>query len=133
MEVIAGGVMDFKVNNREKRMTADGIGEVMLDSACELYPVFDDDLIMDVEVIDDAVAERIDRAAFAIAKQRGLDPIDPDDGTQWAEYIIGEVSAPVVLAQVATAAGSEGPGVSVTAETVYVGGEALTTFTVRTT
>jgi hypothetical protein len=126
--------MDFKINNREKRLREGGIGEVMLDGSCDLYPIFDkddEDLIVDVEAIDDDFAERLDRAAFAMAKQRGLDPIDPDDGIQWAEHSIGEVSAPVILAQISSAVSAEGPGVSVSAETIRVGGEEFVSFTVK--
>jgi hypothetical protein len=126
--------MDFRINNREKRFSVDGAGEVMLDNSCELYPIFDeedDNLIVDVEVVDGETAELLDRAAFAMVKQRGMDPIDPNDGVQWAEYSIGEVSAPVILAQIASAVGAEGPGVKVDTGSVYMNGEQYASFTVK--
>jgi hypothetical protein len=126
--------MDLKVSRRERRYQPDGPVEVLVDNTCDLYPVFDpddEDLIVDVEFLDDDQAELLDRAMFAIVKQRGLDPLEPGDGIQWAEYAMGDVAAPTILQQVATAAGREGPGVQVVPETVYSGGTAYTAFHVN--
>jgi hypothetical protein len=65
---------------------------------------------------------------FALVKQRGMDPLEPEDGIQWAENIIGEVPAPVILQQINTAVGKEGPGVRVTPETVVKNGKPHTIF-----
>jgi hypothetical protein len=126
--------MDVKVSRREQRFQPDGPVEVLLDNTCDLYPVFDEsdeDLIVDVEFLDDDQAELLDRAMFASVKQRGLDPLDPDDGIQWAEYAIGDVAAPVILQQATTAVGKEGPGVRLTLDTVRVGGVDYTTFSLK--
>jgi hypothetical protein len=128
--------MDLKVSRRERRFQPDGPAEILMDNTCELYPVFaedDEDLIVDVEFLDDDRAELLDRAMFAVVKQRGLDPIEPQDGVQWAEYAMGDVAAPVILQQVATAVGREGPGVRATPDTVYAGGVAYTTFNIKLT
>jgi hypothetical protein len=125
--------MDLKVSRREKRFQQNGPVEVLMDNTCDLYPIFaedDENLIVDVEFLDDDRAELLDRAMFAVVKQRGLDPLDSDDGIQWAEYALGEVAAPVILQQIATAVGREGPGVRATPETVYSGGVAYTVFNV---
>jgi hypothetical protein len=126
--------VDFKVSRRERRFQPDGPVEVLMDNTCELYPIFDEndeDLIVDVEILDDDRTERLDRAMFAAVKQRGLDPLDPGDGVQWAEHAMGEVAAPVILQQVGAAVGREGPGVHVAPDTVYVGDVAYTTFTIK--
>jgi hypothetical protein len=117
-------------------MQPGGAVEILMDNVCELYPIFDEDdpgLIVDVEVVDDDGAELLDRAMFSFVKQRGLDPLDPQDGVQWAEHIIGEVAAPIILGQVVSAASREGPGVRVTTDTVYSNGAARATFTVSLT
>jgi hypothetical protein len=126
--------VDFKVSKRERRFQPDGPMEVLLDNTCDLYPVFDpddEDLIVDVEFLDDDRDELLDRAMFAVVKQRGLDPIESADGVQWAEYAMGDVAAPVILQQINSAVGREGPGARVTPDTVYAGGVAYTTFTVK--
>jgi hypothetical protein len=126
--------VDIKVSRREQRFQPDGPVEVLLDNTCDLYPIFDEgdeDLIVDVEFLDDDQAELLDRAMFAAVKQRGLDPLDPDDGIQWAEYAIGDVVAPVILQQATTAVGKEGPGVRIALDTVRAGGVDYTTFTIK--
>jgi hypothetical protein len=117
--------MDFKVSRRERIERSDGPAEVLMDNACELYPIYDKDdpnLIVDVEVIDDERAELLDRAAFAAIKQRGLDPLDPGSGVQWAEHALGEVAAPVIMQQAVSAVAGEGPGARVSISSQRSGG-----------
>lgn len=128
--------MDFKVSRREQRLQPGGPAEVLLDNTCDLYPVFDEtdpDLIVDVEILDGDRTELLDRAMFAMVKQRGLDPLEAGDGVQWAEYVIGEIAAPVILRQVVSAVGREGPGVRVSVDTVRSGGASHTTFKIEPT
>jgi hypothetical protein len=125
--------MDFKVSRKETRLQPEGPVEVLVSSVFDLYPVFASDetfahrdlltaqdledaenLIVDVEILDDDREERLDRAMFALVKQRGMDPIEPDDGIQWAEAIIGEVISPVIIQQARRAVSEEGLGVRVT-------------------
>jgi hypothetical protein len=126
--------MDLKVSRREQRAQPDGPVDVLIDNTCELYPLFDDDdpdLIVDVEFLDDPRQELLDRAMFALVKQRGLDPLAPLDGVQWAEHIVGEVSAPVILHQIAAAVSREGAGVRVTPSAMQRGGVSYTTFKIE--
>jgi hypothetical protein len=128
--------MDVKVSNKERRIQPDGPVDVLLDSVFDLFPIFDPDdknLIRDIEIINDERLELLDRSKFAVVKQRGLDPIEPDDGVQWEEYFLGEVDAPVILQQVATSVAREGPGVRATAETVWDGEKSYAVFHVRLT
>ena len=135
--------MDVKVSKKEKRVYKDGPVEVLLDNACDLFPLFGNDLqfdsqdifigqdritgqdreniIMDVEILDDDTDELLDRAMFAIMKQRGVDPVEPEDGLQWAEAVMGEVPPPVIMQQAQKAVAEEGPGVQVVSYTVKNG------------
>jgi hypothetical protein len=128
--------MDVKVSRKETRMQPEGPIEVLVDNIFDLYPICADDprydgqdiyagqdrvseqdrknVVMDVETIDGDRVELLDRAMWAMVKQRGGDPVEPQDGVQWAEAVIGEVIAPVIIQQVNTAVSEEGPGVRVT-------------------
>ena len=116
--------MDFVVSRKEKRWQPridDTTGQpvmVLVDSVFDIYPIYgnelDPNIITDVEIYDDDRAELLDRSMFAIVKQRGLDPVELEDGIQWAEYVLGEVPAPLVLLQVQEAVLAEGPGVRFT-------------------
>jgi hypothetical protein len=90
--------MDIKVSRKETRIFPDGPKEVLVDNVFDLYPVFGDDplydgldnisdldrknMIMDVEILDGDRIELLDRAMFALVKQRGMDPVEPQDGVQ---------------------------------------------------
>jgi hypothetical protein len=125
--------MDVKVSRKEARMQPEGLVEVLVDNVFDLYPICADDprydgqdiyigqdrvseqdrknIIMDIETVDGDRAELLDRAMWAVVKQRGGDPVEPDDGIQWAEAILGEVITPVIIQQVRSSVGEEGPGV----------------------
>lgn len=135
--------MDFKVSHKERRVYKDGPVEVLMDNICDLFPIFADDpryaeqniytgqgriapqdrenIVMDVEVMDSDADELLDRAMFAVMKQRGGDPTEPEDGNQWAEAVLGEVPPPIIVQQVQQAVAREGPGVRVEASTVKNG------------
>jgi len=113
--------VDFKTGRKETRWQPDGQVDVLVNNVCDLYPVFDKDdpnLITDVEILDDPDEELLDRAMFAVVKQRGNDPVEPDDGIQWAEAVLGEVLPPIILQQVNSSVSKEGRGVRATFDTV---------------
>jgi hypothetical protein len=147
--------MDFKVSRKETRLQPEGPVEVLVDNVFDLYPVYGNDpryagqaiyigqdrvseqdrknIIMDVETINGNRAELLDRAMFALVKQRGGDPVEPDDGIQWAEAVIGEVIAPVIIQQVHAAVAEEGPGVRVVPGAVVNNGKENLVFKVELT
>jgi hypothetical protein len=130
--------MDFKVSRKETRIQPDGPVDVLVSNIFDLYPVFagtgeDSNVIVDVEVLDGERPELLDRAMFALVKQRGLDPTEPRDGIQWSEAVIGEVSSPVIIQQVHLAVAEEGPGVRVTPATVRNNGHENLVFRVELT
>jgi hypothetical protein len=148
--------MDFKVSRKEARMQPDGPVEVLVDNICDLYPIFGDDpcfdgqdiyigqdrilgqqdrknVIMDVEMLDDDRTELLDRALFALLKQRGQDPVEPDDGIQWSEALIGEAPPPIIIQQVHTSVSEEGPGVRAVPSTVKNGSKENLIFKIELT
>jgi hypothetical protein len=128
--------MDAKISLKERRLLPEGPADVLTGGVFDLYPVFsreDPDLITGIEVIDGEKEELLDRAMFAVVKQRGLDPVDPADGNQWEEYLVGEIPAPVLIQQIISSASRAGAGVRVTPEAVQSGGAPYTVFTVKLT
>ena len=128
--------MDVKVSRRDRRYLPEGVQEVLTSNVCDFYPVFDtkdQNLIMDIEMLSNDRDELLDRALFAVMKQRGSDPIEPNDGIQWAEAITGDVSAISIIQQVSRAVMEEGPGVKVTTETIKNGAKENVLFNVSLT
>jgi hypothetical protein len=147
--------MDIKVSRKEARMQPEGPVEVLVDNIFDLYPIYADDpryngqvlyigqdraseqdrknIIMDVEMLDGDRVELLDRAMFALVKQRGMCPVEPQDGVQWAEAVIGEVIAPVIVQQVHASVSEEGPGVRVVPRTIARNGKENLVFKIELT
>ena len=119
--------MDAKTSRKEPReQPGTGTVEVLMDNITDLYPVFADGdglLIADIEILDDAREELLDRAMFSVMVQRGGDPLDPDDGVQIEECILGEVTALELIGQISASVLKAGPGVKVSYETTEVDGK----------
>lgn len=109
--------MDVKVSKKEKIYQPDGIAMVLKDHIFDLFPIYgnplDQNIVTDIEILDGEEEERLDRATFSVIKQRGLDPLELQDGIPWAETVLGEVPAVITLAIIKQAVVQEGPGVSV--------------------
>jgi hypothetical protein len=144
--------MDVKVSRKETRLQPDGPVEVLVSNIFDFYPVFGsderfvyqdrltgqdredlDNLIVDVETLDDDRQELLDRAMFALVKQRGQDPVEPQDGIQWAEAVIGEVISPVIVQQVHVSVSEEGPGVRAVPGTIVNKGKENLVFKIELT
>ena len=128
--------MDFKVSRKEMRILPEGTYDVLVDNVCDLYPIFDpedDCLITDVETLEDEREELLDRSMFSILKQRGNDPVEPEDGLQWAEAIMGDVLPQTIVQQAHQAVSKEGPGVKVYPETVKAGQKESLSFRIELT
>jgi hypothetical protein len=144
--------MDVKVSRKETRLQPEGPVEVLVSNVFDLYPIFGNDkrfvyqdqltgqdredlenLIVDVEILDGDRVELLDRAMFALVKQRGADPVEPQDGIQWAEAVMGEVDAPAIVQQVHAAVSEEGPGVRVVPGTVVNNGKEKLVFKIELT
>ena len=147
--------MDFKISRKERRIFSTGPVEILMDNVFDLYPVLGNDpkydgqdiyigqdtvsgqdrenVIMDVETLDDDRAELLDRSMWAVVKQRGGDPVELEDGIQWAEAILEEVPAPVVVQQIHRSVAEEGPGVRVVPSVTKCGMRETLNFTVELT
>jgi len=119
--------MDVKVSRKELRLQPGSTGtEVLMSDIFDFYPIFsasDPNTIMDIEILDDPRTELLDRAMFAVIKQRGGDPLSLQDGSQWEESLLGEISVTTLLAQVHAAVLQEGPGVQSSFNTSLVNGK----------
>jgi hypothetical protein len=123
--------MDLRVSLKETRIQPSGPVDVLVSDVFDLYPIYgsvDPNLITDVEVLDNDDAELLDRALSGTVWQRGQDPLAPEEGIQWAEAVIGEVPAPVIIGQLQDAVNKEGPGVNITYDTVTDGSRSYMTY-----
>lgn len=108
--------MDIQVSRKVTRYQPSGAVDVLVSNVSDLYPVFDEDdpnLITNIEMLDDDREELLDRGMWAVMKQRGLDPLNPLDGNQYEECILGDISPVVLTMQIMMSVLKVGPGVKV--------------------
>ena len=48
-----------------------------------------------------------------MVKQKGVDPLEPESGIPWAEFVAGEIPTPLIMAYARRAIEQEGGGVRV--------------------
>lgn len=113
--------MDVKVSRKETRYQPSGAVDVLMSDITDFFPVLDGDDITDIEMLDDDRDELLDRGMWAAFKQLNLDPLFLDDGNQWEECILGEISVVVLMAQIKASVAEEGSGVQVLFGTEIVG------------
>lgn len=120
--------MDIKVSQKEEMHQPSGMVDVLVSGINDFFLIEETDefgqlWITDVEVIDDFLEEEKDRVIFAVIRQRGQDPINPFEGVQWAEQMLGEIPVPLLLQQITDAAVAESQYVNVSFETMLIQGE----------
>jgi hypothetical protein len=125
--------MDAKTSRKETRYQPSGTVEVLMDNITDFYPVFstdDPNCIENIEMLDGDRVELLDRAMWAVLKQRGNDPLDSTDGNQTEECLMGEISAVALISQITASVLEEGPGVQATFSTSVSDGKEYLTVTV---
>lgn len=120
--------MDFKVSKKEEMYQPKGLVDVVVEGINDFFLQETTDnngqkWITDVEVLDDFLEEEKDRTVFAVIRQRGQDPMLPDEGVQWAEAMLSEIPMPLLMQQIMDAATAESTYVGVDFETVTVNGQ----------
>jgi len=144
--------MDIKLSQKEEMQQPNGLVDVLIDGITDFFLIESTDefgqvWIDDVETVDgymvakeedttlkwidykatakDFLDEEKDRTTFAVIRQRGMDPMLPAQGIQWAEAMLSEIPVPLLMQQIMDAAINESQYVNVSFETVTVGGEEL--------
>ena len=95
--------MDVKVYEKEEVYQPSGTAEVLTPDIIDIIP--------DIQIIDGkeyisgcAIVEGNNeieqQCALATIFQRGLDPLDTEDGIQWSETLLGEVNVLQLMEQI---------------------------------
>ena len=120
--------MDVKVSQKAEMLQPQGMIDVLVSGINDFYLIEETDTngqrwIKDIEIIDDFPEEEKDRAVFAAIRQKGQDPIAPDEGVQWAEVLLGEAPVMLLMQQIIDAVSNETKYVNVNFETIIVNGQ----------
>ena len=89
--------MDVKVYQKEEVKQPEGSEYIYVPNVIDIIPIIDDSsgsevITGAVELLDDDKELLEQQCALATIFQRGLDPLDLQDGIRWSESILGEIS-----------------------------------------
>lgn len=129
--------MDVKVYQKEEVKQPEGIIEVFKPSIIDMIPIErvtrEGTTIVNFEVLEDGDKELLEQqCALATIFQRGLDPLELEDGIQWSETLLGEVTPIQLIDQIQSAVASVTTSVIVEFDTVKdINGNELLVYKLR--
>lgn len=129
--------MDVKVYQKEEVKQPEGTIEVFKPSIIDMIPIEtvtdEGTTIVNFEVLEDDSKELLEQqCALATIFQRGLDPLDLEDGIQWSETLLGEVTPIQLIDQIQSAVASVTTSVIVEFDTVKdINGNELLVYKLR--
>lgn len=112
--------MDFKVYTKEAVIQPHGTENIITPNIIDIYPLFNEteDKMINVEILE-AEADTVEQSvALATIWQRGLDPLDLEQGIRWSETLLGEINPLQLMEDITNAVTTETPTVSVVFDTI---------------
>lgn len=115
--------MDVKVYKKEAVKQPSGTSYVISPNIIDVYPIVttdenDNEIISGAEVITDKDALVEQACAMATIWQKGLDPLDLDEGIRWSEAILEEINVVQLMEDITNAIAEITPTVEVVFNTV---------------
>ena len=130
--------MDLKVYRKEEVIQPDGILNVVKPDIIDIYPELlelNNTKLTDASILEDDSEELLlQECALATIWQRGLDPVEPEDGIRWSQALLGEVNPLQLIEDVNNAVESITNSVIVEVGTVTsINGQEYLSFKLRMT
>ena len=119
--------MDLKVYKKENVLQPNGTSEdVYVPDTIDIYPVLlseesGKEILKNAEILDDTdnFEELIEQAvALSTIWQRGLDPLELNDGNRWSELYLGEINVVQIMEDLTNSVESVSPSVSIDFDTI---------------
>ena len=115
--------MDVKVYKKETVKQPSGTSYVISPNIIDLYPVItkdenDNEIISGAEELTDENALIEQACALATIWQKGLDPLDLEEGIRWSEAILEEINVVQLMEDITNAVAEITPTVEVVFNTV---------------
>ena len=115
--------MDVKVYKKETVKQPSGTSYVISPNIIDLYPVItkdenDNETISGAEELTDENALIEQACALATIWQKGLDPLDLEEGIRWSEAILEEINVVQLMEDITNAVAEITPTVEVVFNTV---------------
>ena len=115
--------MDVKVYKKETVKQPSGTSYVISPNIIDLYPIItkdenDNEIISGAEELTDEDALIEQACALATIWQKGLDPLDLEEGIRWSEAILEEINVVQLMEDITNAVAEITPTVEVVFDTV---------------
>lgn len=115
--------MDVKVYKKETVKQPSGTSYVISPNIIDLYPVItkdenDNEIISGAEELTDEDSLVEQACALATIWQKGLDPLDLEEGIRWSEAILEEINVVQLMEDITNAVAEVTPTVEVVFNTV---------------
>lgn len=119
--------MDLKVYKKENVLQPNGTSEdVYVPDTIDIYPVLlseesGKEILKNAEILDDTdnFEELIEQAvSLSTIWQRGLDPLELNDGNRWSELYLGEINVVQIMEDLTNSVESVSPSVSIDFDTI---------------
>lgn len=130
--------MDIKVYKKEEVLQPSGTQYVYVPDVIDLIPIITTDssgneIISGAVELDDNSKELLEQeCTLATIKQKGLDPIDTEDGIQWSEALLGEINVIQLMEDIQSAIENTTTSVVVVFDTVTdENGRSYLTYTLK--
>lgn len=129
--------MDVKVYKKEAVKQPSGTSYVISPNIIDLYPTItkdenDNEIISGVEDLTDADALVEQACAMATIWQKGLDPLDLEEGIRWSEAILEEINVVQLMEDLTNAVAQITPTVNVVFDTAVTdSGQTVLKYTLK--
>lgn len=130
--------MDVKVYKKEEVLQPSGTQYVYVPDVIDIIPVIETDseereIITGAIELEDGSKDLLEQeCAIATIKQKGLDPLDKEDGIPWSETLLGEVNVIQLMEAIQSAVEETTTSVVVVFDTVTDSdGNSYLTYTLR--
>lgn len=119
--------MDLKVYKKENVLQPNGTSEdVYVPDTIDIYPVLlskesGKEILKNAEILDDTdnFEELMEQSvALSTIWQRGLDPLELNDGNRWSELYLGEINVVQIMEDLTNSVESVSPSVSIDFDTI---------------
>lgn len=116
--------MDVKVYKKEEVLQPSGTEYVYVPDVIDLIPQITKDsngneVLSGAEELDDDSRDLLEQeVTLSTIKQRGLDPLDKEDGIQWSEALLGEINVVQLMNEIVEAVANTTTSVTVVFDTV---------------
>lgn len=113
--------MDFKVYTKEEVKQPSGTEYLISPNVIDIYPTFSTkegkEILSGAELLEDDKDIIEQSVSLSTIWQKGLDPLDLEQGVRWSEALLSEINALQLMEDITNAVSEVTPTVTVTFDT----------------